>query len=162
MRILTYKRTHIGDPNPDGLFGIKKCMGRVRNYDYDAVIGIGGNGYNAIKVGIARKINWVGIGPTLYEASNKRACDVTFEYFLYLEEEGPLLATMAPNLAKRMNMKGARFLLNGYTEKEYKEAITIIKWSRTQESSKTAGLYRQPERNCCSSACSLSSCKKTR
>jgi hypothetical protein len=39
MRILTYKRTHVGDPDQDGRFGIYDCMGRVRNYPFDAVIG---------------------------------------------------------------------------------------------------------------------------
>jgi len=42
MRILIYKRTHTGDPDLKGRFGIHDCMGRVRDYDYDAVIGVGG------------------------------------------------------------------------------------------------------------------------
>ncbi len=29
LRILTYKRTHIGDPDSIGQFGINDCMGRV-------------------------------------------------------------------------------------------------------------------------------------
>ena len=35
MRILTYKRTHTGDPDPSGRFGIYDCMGHVRDYDCD-------------------------------------------------------------------------------------------------------------------------------
>ncbi len=42
MRILTYKRTHTGDPEANGVIGINDCMGRVRSLAYDAVIGIGG------------------------------------------------------------------------------------------------------------------------
>ncbi|WP_112487513.1 hypothetical protein [Thiomonas sp. X19] len=47
MRILTYKRTHVGDPDEFGRFGINDCMGRVRGYRYDAVIGVGGTGWEA-------------------------------------------------------------------------------------------------------------------
>jgi len=38
MRILTYKRTHTGDPSPDGVFGVHDCMGRIRDLSYDAII----------------------------------------------------------------------------------------------------------------------------
>lgn len=44
MRILIYKRTHVGDPDDSGRFGLYNCMGRVRGYDFDAVIGVGGIG----------------------------------------------------------------------------------------------------------------------
>ena len=61
MRILTYKRTHTGDPDINGVFGSHDCMGQVREYDFDAVIGIGGIGAEPRSYGIDRKINWVGI-----------------------------------------------------------------------------------------------------
>jgi hypothetical protein len=38
MRTLIYKRTHTGDPDASGCFGIFDCMGRVRALDFDAVI----------------------------------------------------------------------------------------------------------------------------
>ena len=41
MRILTYKRTHKGDPDNRGVFGINDCMGAIRNRKFDAVVGIG-------------------------------------------------------------------------------------------------------------------------
>ena len=63
MRILTYKRTHVGDPDEHGRVGIYGCMGRVRNYGFDAVIGIGGIEREPKSFGIDRKINWVGINP---------------------------------------------------------------------------------------------------
>ena len=50
MRILIYKRTHTGDPDPEhGIFGeaadeATDCMGKVRGYGFDAVIGVGGTG----------------------------------------------------------------------------------------------------------------------
>ena len=39
MRTLIYKRTHPGDPDAKGRFGIYDCMGRVRAWDFEAVIG---------------------------------------------------------------------------------------------------------------------------
>lgn len=140
MRILTYKRTHIGDPDLDGRFGVNYCMGRVRDYRYDAVIGVGGTGATPRKEGIARKLNWVGIGPTRHSAPSKRASEVTFEHFLYLEEEGPLLSELAPNLAERLYNRGPRFILRSYSEAELREAFGILEWSRSQRSSTTAGL----------------------
>lgn len=62
MRTLIYKRTHTGDPDASGCFGICDCMGRVRAMDFDAVIGIGGIGSEAKGAGIAGKITWIGIG----------------------------------------------------------------------------------------------------
>jgi len=53
MRTLIYKRTHTGDPDANGCFGIYDCMGRVRALDFDAVIGIGGIGSEAQWAGIA-------------------------------------------------------------------------------------------------------------
>ena len=41
-RVLIYKRTHTDDPDRLGQFGINDCMGKVRDRDFDAVIGIGG------------------------------------------------------------------------------------------------------------------------
>ena len=40
MQTLIYKRTHKGDPDKQGRFGIHDCMGRVRSRDFDAVIGM--------------------------------------------------------------------------------------------------------------------------
>jgi hypothetical protein len=43
MRTLVYKMTHIGDPSPaTGVWGDTGCMGIVRGYEFDAVVGIGG------------------------------------------------------------------------------------------------------------------------
>ena len=38
-RILIYKRTHTGDSDAKGCFGIHDCMGSFRARDFDAVIG---------------------------------------------------------------------------------------------------------------------------
>lgn len=132
MRILTYKRTHIGDPDNQGRFGIFDCMGRVRNYGFDAVIGVGGIGREPKSYGIDKKINWVGINP---KRKGKGAV-VTFENFLLLDEHGPLLETLAPNLAKRMYEKGARILLNDYSKAERSEALDLLRWSLKQKGRK--------------------------
>jgi hypothetical protein len=43
VRTLIYKRTHSGDSDKMGCFGIWDCMGRLRNMAFDAVIGVGGS-----------------------------------------------------------------------------------------------------------------------
>ena len=62
MPVFIYKRTHTGDPDKNGCFGIEDCMGEKRSWEYDAVIGIGGRGAEAESYGIDRKVNWIGIG----------------------------------------------------------------------------------------------------
>ncbi len=139
MRILTYKRTHIGDPDQDGRFGIYDCMGRVRDYAFDAVIGIGGIGQEPKNFGIDRKINWVGINPKRRPSPGGKGVEVTFEKFLLLEEHGPLLETLAPSLARRMYEGGARILLKNYSDLERGEATAILQWSLNQRSRKIGG-----------------------
>jgi hypothetical protein len=39
---MIYKRTHTGDPTPEGIFGLSDCMGCVRARQYESVIGVGG------------------------------------------------------------------------------------------------------------------------
>jgi hypothetical protein len=139
MRILTYKRTHVGDPDQDGRFGIYNCMGRVRNYPFDAVIGVGGNGQEPKSFAIDRKINWVGINPEKILSPDGEGVEVTFEKFVLLEEHGPLLETLAPSLARRMYEGGARILLNNYSDREHREATAILQWSLNQKSGKIGG-----------------------
>jgi hypothetical protein len=146
MRILTYKRTHVGDPDEHGRFGIYDCMGRVRNYRFDAVIGIGGIGREPKSFGIDRKINWVGINPRRRPSPNGKGIEVTFETFLRLEEHGPLLKTLAPSLARRMYSRGARILLKNYSHVEHREAAAILRWSLKQKPPKL-GAFRN-KRGC--------------
>ena len=97
MRILLYKRTHIGDPDERGRFGIHDCMGNVRACEYDAVIGVGGGiGAEPQLYGIDRKINWVGIYPTKTQSQTSKGLLVTFKHFLLLDKKGPLLKNLAP------------------------------------------------------------------
>src|SRR5438105_2750447 len=134
MRILIYKRTHVGDPDQHGRFGIYDCMGRVRDYAYDAVIGVGGVGQEPRSFRIDRKINWVGINPTKRRNPGNHGVEVTFENFRIFDEHGPFLETLAPSLARRMYSKGARILLAQSGDPEHREAVRILDWSLNHKS----------------------------
>ncbi len=153
MRILIYKRTHTGDPDNKGRFGIYNCMGRIRNYTFDAVIGVGGIGQEPKKYGIDRKINWVGINPKKRQRVGGTGAIVTFKKFILLEEQGPLLRTLAPLLANRMYGRGARILLNGYSALARAEAEAILQWAMGQTSPKSVGLKRASNAQGCPSKC---------
>jgi len=127
MRTLIYKRTHEGDPDHrKGVFGNRKCMGTVRGWAYDAVIGVGGIGRKAIRSGIARRITWIGIGPHK-TGKDPRRPKVTFDHFRYCGKEGPLLETVAPALASRIYGKNVRVILDGLTPEERLEVENILR-----------------------------------
>ena len=129
MRILIYKRTHVGDPNTRGEFGNEGCMGRVRSFPFDAVIGVGGISGQPVHQRLARKINWVGRNPkrppTTYDA---RGPVLTFHKkdFRLFEHKGPLLSDLAPALAKRVYGSRSRFVFTSLTLAEQREARTLI------------------------------------
>lgn len=136
-RILVYKRTHIGDPNPAGVFGCHDCMKSVRRRDYDAVIGVGGVGHEPQGHGIARRITWVGVGPTWHRVDGKAHPTVTFERFSLYEANGLALDSVAPHLARRMYgapdyQHHVRYVLN-LTEGERIEALLILDLTRSAE-----------------------------
>jgi len=128
-RILIYKRTHRGDPDKFGRFGIEGCMGRVRNFPFDAVIGVGGISGWPVSQGIARKVNWVGRRP--HRAANpkdERGDLVTFKRgdFLVLEDQGPLLASMSGVLAAAVYGTRNRFLFKSIRGRLASEAMRVI------------------------------------
>jgi len=137
MRILTYKRTHVGDPDRKGRFGIYDCMGKIRAYAYDAVIGVGGIGKEPESFGIDRRINWVGINPLKAPSRTNSGVEVRFKYFLLLEEKGPMLETLAPFLSRRLYQRNVRVLLSGYSDKEFAEAKRILNWAKKQRRIRT-------------------------
>lgn len=147
MKILIYKRTHTGDPDKNGCFGIYDCMGRIRDYNYDAVIGVGGTGREPVSYGIDKKINWVGITPAK-KASNTSPVHVKFDTFLLFEHEGPLLEAMAPHLAHRLYDGKARFLLTGYSKSEQKEAEAILEWALKIKKKKITPNIIQKKKSC--------------
>lgn len=126
MRILTYKRTHTGDPDPAGNFGINDCMGRVRNWSFDAVIGVGGYGPEPRSHGIEGRVNWVGRNPAWHPHPDGYGQIVTFESFKLLEAKGPSLISIAPLLARRMYENGARVLFKSYSDEEKAEAEAVL------------------------------------
>lgn len=137
MRILVYKRTHSGDPDTAGRFGIYDCMGSVRGKAYDAVIGVGGLGAEPRRNGIAGKITWVGIGPHK-EPGTPRGPLVTFDHFLYFGESGPGLTKYAPTLADHLYGSNVRVLLN-LTEAERLEAEAILALAQRAPPSEARG-----------------------
>lgn len=129
MRILIYKRTHIGDPDSKRQFGNQRCMGRVRGFAFDAVIGVGGISGCPTQEGIAKKINWVGRRPQKTEnPADPRGPLVSFRPndFRLFEHQGPLLADESPLLAKKVFGSKARFFFGSLSPIERKEAQRLL------------------------------------
>jgi hypothetical protein len=129
MRTLIYKRTHKGDPDSMGRFGIHDCMGRLRNCTFDGVIGIGGMGGEASANGIDRKINWIGTGAQKHSLRNIEGHLVTFDHFTLFEEIGVDFWAVAPSLADRMYSRYApRFLFDDeFSKAERIEMLRVLK-----------------------------------
>ena len=132
MRTLIYKRTHSGDPDPEtGTFGNADCMGQVRRWDFEAVIGVGGIGRQAAREGIAGKVTWVGIGP--HKSPGRwRGPLVTFDRFVYYGEDGPPLRAIAPALARRMLDRNVRAVMHGLSHQERREVALILDMARAE------------------------------
>lgn len=126
MTTLVYKRTHEGDPNQStGIFGCNGCMGRVRAWTFDAVIGVGGIGAEATSNGLKGKLTWIGVGA--HKTPNDKKPLVTFDHFLYLGQTGPDFRTVAPNLAKRMYDRNTRATTDArFTPEEREEVASIL------------------------------------
>lgn len=117
MPTLVYKQTHLGDPQEsDGIFGSGICMGQIRGYNFDAVIGIGGHSEGAKACGIDGKITWIATGAQKSAFASDAYPTVVFNHFLYFGKNGPLLYEKAPYLARKM-LK-ARFALKFDPEQE--------------------------------------------
>ena len=109
MRVLIYKRTHKHDPDERGIFGIEDCMGQVRNWNYDAVIGIGGKSVWKGHEDIKYKINWIGMDPKrINPHPNRKISKVVFSKFELYEENGKNIEEHYPNLFKYMYVDGNR------------------------------------------------------
>jgi hypothetical protein len=134
MRTLIYKRTHIGDPDPKtGVFGNRDCMGSVRRWQFDAVIGIGGIGREPKSHGIAGKLAWIGIAPQKFDDFNRqssRGPQLWFHHFLYLGKGGPLLEKKYPALARRMYNKNVRVVMDDLSSEEQQEVQKILRLAR--------------------------------
>jgi hypothetical protein len=126
VRTLVYKRTHPGDPDVLGRFGIYDCMGQVRTWDFQAVIGVGGLGSEASSHDIDGKINWIGIGARKHVRPSGRGPLVTFDRFVLYEEAGPSFLRLAPTLARRMYRDNVRALLAKTSAQEKREIERIL------------------------------------
>ena len=132
MRTLVYKRTHKGDPRKEGWFGVEDCMGGVRAWDFDAVVGVGGIGRWAKSEGISGRINWIGIGPRRRLVPDMRGPVVGFKHFSLFEEKGPRLGSIAPALARRLyTRKSPRFLFNKLDRVEQTEIRRILRMAKS-------------------------------
>jgi hypothetical protein len=99
MRILIYKMTHDGDPDPTmGLWGIQDCMGVKRDLPYNAVIAIGGRQFSQPTSHFDRVV-WVGSSPTRIPLPTLRGSLVHFATFCYYGATGPTLSSIAPALS---------------------------------------------------------------
>ena len=129
MKILIYKRTHIGDPDGKRQFGNEGCMGRVRGFAFDAVIGVGGISGWPTQQGIARKINWVGRCPQkTINPVDPRGPLASFrpKDFRIFEHQGPLLEDESPLLAKKVFSSRARFFFGSLSPTEQKETQRLL------------------------------------
>ncbi len=149
MRTLIYKRTHTGDPDKNGRFGIHDCMRSVRTWGFEAVIGVGGSSAEPESHGLARKVNWIGIGPHKRPAAGKPGLIVTFDHFLLFESDGPSFPELAPKLANRMYSKNVRKVMNSLDRKELGEVGNILALAKDAPPSSAGGAGRVKISNKC-------------
>jgi hypothetical protein len=134
LNTLVYKRTHTGDPEKSGIFGIQDCMGRVRRWRFDSVIGVGGKSPNRGHEDIALKINWIGISPSTTKAPQGfRGPFVKFKCFVLFEEDGPDLKKFAPNLFRHIfEDQHVRLVMSRSLPCEMQEEVqNILRWVKT-------------------------------
>ena len=135
LNTLVYKRTHTGDPDKSGIFGIQDCMGRVRHWRFDAVIGVGGKRPWRRYKDIACKINWIGINPHKRKAEDTsfRGPLVGFDCFVLLDETGPDLKKFAPNLFRYIfEDQHVRLVMSRSLPCEMQEEVqNILRWAKT-------------------------------
>lgn len=141
MRVLIYKRTHTGDPDANGVFGVNDCMGRIRALKYDAAIGVGGVGTEPKREGIANKITWIGVTPN-YGSTYGRGPLVTFERFLLFDENGPDFGAWAKETAAQFYGNRVRYVIKDLAATNNPELHSIVVWARKNGEAST-GIYQR-------------------
>lgn len=149
MRTLIYKRTHTGDPDRNGWFGIYDCMGHVRTWEFDAVIGVGGIGAEPTSHGIDGLVTWIGIGPHKIPAAARRGPLVTFDHFVLFDAAGPSFLRHAPLLARRLYERNVRVLLHDMNASEQREVARLLRLAKTAKASKSHPAPRRKRRHIC-------------
>ncbi|MDD2864862.1 MAG: hypothetical protein PHC99_09095 [Methylococcales bacterium] len=126
--VLIYKRTHKGDPDQGGIFGVNGCMGRVRNWKFDAVIGIGGKKPLKDNEGIANKISYVGLGAKKHSINSLHGHPyVIFDKFILFDDNGQRVKDIAPELHKYLYGKNVRVVKLDNTSEYWNEVEEILK-----------------------------------
>ena len=156
VKTLIYKRTHRGDPDDSGIFGISDCMGKVRGHDFDAVIGGGGVAPDPGHQCIAEKLTWIGIGAHRVDGGFENPC-VTFDWFHRWDETGPPFKALAPHLYRYMflNQHVRHCLSQNFGDPCMQlEVERILSWARdTKHPTSPLIPERKPGRKCgCTSA----------
>ncbi len=129
MRTLVYKRTHRGDPDKSGVFGCNGCMGRVRAWPFEAVVGVGGVGDEPIREGIAYKLTWVGVGARTKNVAWWPDPVVVFDHFGLFDDAGEDFRELAPLLAHRIYTRHIRATMT-FTPAEAKEVKRLLTRAR--------------------------------
>ena len=117
-------------------------MHGVRSWDFEAVIGVGGQSEEAIESGIAFKLTWIGVGPHKKTVKGMEHPVVTFDHFLYFGEKGEDLRGLAPHLADRMYVKKARNVMN-FNANEQAEIDKLL--ARVSDKPQSSALIAEPE-----------------
>lgn len=143
-RVLIYKRNHTGDPDSNGTFGCDDCMGKIRGYRYDAVIGIGVSRPWPEFEGIADRITWVGVGPRRVGTHKARAAPVIrFDRWHVSDAKGKDLRSFAPRLAEYFYSKHRRyFFSDGLSDEIQQDIERILKLAGPQK----ANVFREDPR----------------
>jgi hypothetical protein len=147
MRTLIYKRTHPGDPDETGQFGIHDCMGQVRTWEFDAVIGVGGQGAEPRRHKLDGKVNWIGIGPRRGRWY-RRGPIVTFDHFYFRGAAGPDFEKLAPFLAERIYSRNVRVVMDGLSVQEHKEVDKILALAKRAPASPGRRFSNKPATGC--------------
>lgn len=149
MATLIYKRTHSGDPDSaTGVFGCANCMGCVRGWTYDAVIGVGGIGKEPQDNRIAGLLTWIGIGA--HRSGDLRRPLVTFDHFLYYGENGEPLHKVAPHLATRIYGNNVRMIKDAsLNDAERRDVVAILRRARNAPPSGGVSARKRIEQTKC-------------
>ena len=131
--------THPGDPHPRGWWGVSDCMGEVRDFEFDAVIGIGGKGSEPQRWGMDEKLIWIGLEPKWSKSLRKsdRGSLVRFKHFLYCGNGGPLLADHAGQIATKMYANSSHFAIESFTKGELSEIKRLLRMAENAPKSDT-------------------------
>ena len=146
-RTLIYKRTHVDDPDASGTFGIHGCMGGVRRWDFEAVIGVGGMGAEPRSHRIDGKVTWIGIGPHKTKG-DRRGPLVTFDHFVNWGADGPSFEKLAPTLSQRIYAKNIRVVMDKLSDSEKAEVARILARAKNAPPSPGRGKESKSARRC--------------